>query len=178
MKRAEATAGAIAALTAGVLALSATPASASGTYSGLPYVSGSGVFTDDWGDEGIVDQSHNTQSNATCLWQKILWADGLLSADGIDGIFGPNTASATYTWQVRWDPLPGHIPDGSAGRNTWTAAGWSLFNSSGTQTGNTVSYYNGASHDFALRRDSNGYYHFPDSTGADRAAGYNYRTCS
>ncbi|MEU6198352.1 peptidoglycan-binding protein [Streptomyces sp. NPDC047061] len=174
-KRAKATAGTIAALTAGVLALSAGPASASGTYSGLAYVYGAGVFIDDWNNEGIVDQSHNTSSNATCLWQTILWSDGFLGTGDIDGIFGSDTANATRQWQNAWTD---DTPDGSAGQITWTAAGRFLYNETETHTGNTVSYYDGSLHDFALSRDSNGYYHFYDSTGADRAAGYNYRTCS
>jgi peptidoglycan hydrolase-like protein with peptidoglycan-binding domain len=173
-KRAKATAGAIAVLTAGVLALSASPASASGTYSGLAYVYGGGPFIDDWNNEGIVDQSHNRTSNATCLWQKILWADGILEAGEIDGDFGTVTAAATRIWQSRYTS---DTPDGSAGKVTWTAAGRRLYNSDGWQSGNTPSYYQGISHFFYLSRDSNGYYHFPDYWGDDRAAGYNYRTC-
>ncbi|WP_019074222.1 peptidoglycan-binding domain-containing protein [Streptomyces hokutonensis] len=173
-KRAKATAGTIAALTAAVLGLSASPASASGTYSGLAYVYGAGVFADDWGNEGIVDQSHNTVSNATCLWQKILYADGFLAAGDIDGDFGPQTAAATELWQSVHTTAE---PDGSAGQITWTAAGKLLRNSSNTTTGNTVSFYNGSLYDFYLTRDSNGYYHFPDGNVDDRIAGYNYRTC-
>ena len=125
-KRSRLAACTIGALTAGVLALSATPASASGSYSGLAYVYGGGVFADDWDNEGIVDTSHNKQSNATCLWQKILWADGELAASGIDGDFGSNTAAATARWQTKFQ-----VPsDGSAGQKTWTAAGNWLRNSS------------------------------------------------
>jgi len=163
-------------LTAATLALSTSPASASGTYSGLAYVYGAGVFADDWGNEGIVDTSHNTSSNATCLWQKVLYADGLLSASAIDGIFGSGTATATEKWQVLYDSA--HTADGSAGQNTWTAAGTYLRNSSDSTDGNTVSYYRGYAHNISLSRDSSGYYHFYDGDGNARIAGYDYRTCS
>ncbi|MFI5674126.1 peptidoglycan-binding domain-containing protein [Streptomyces cellulosae] len=175
MKRVQLAAGSVSALTAAVLALSATPASASGTYSGLAYVYGAGAFADDWGNEGIVDQSHNTSSNATCLWQKILYADGLLEAGDIDGVFGKDTAAATSQWQSTWTS---DTPDGSAGKLTWTAAGQFLFNSSGTRTGNTVSYYSGLRRNISLSRDSDGYYHFTDGNDSGRIAGYDYRTCS
>ncbi|WP_043678936.1 peptidoglycan-binding domain-containing protein [Streptomyces xylophagus] len=172
-KRAKATAGTIAALTAGVIALSASPASASGTYSGLAYVYGAGVFTDDWDNEGIVDTSHNTASNATCLWQKVLWADGELTAADIDGDFGPTTKAATARWQTKFQVTS----DGSAGQNTWTAAGNWLRNSSNGFDG-TVARYIGTEFIIDVTRDSDGYYHFLDGTGAGRIAGYNYRTCS
>ncbi|WP_105975354.1 peptidoglycan-binding domain-containing protein [Streptomyces geranii] len=173
-KRSRIAAGTIGALTAGVLALSATPASASGNYSGLAYVYGADVFADDWDNEGIVDINNNKQSNATCLWQKILWADGELAASDIDGDFGSTTAAATARWQARF----GLTSDGSAGRNTWTEAGNYLRNDLGGSYGIIVSYYSGSSRDISLSRDNDGYYHFTDGTGAGRIAGYNYRTCS
>lgn len=173
-KRSRLAACTISALTAAVVALSATPASASGTYSGLAYVYGGGVFADDWDNEGIVDTGHNKQSNATCLWQKILWADGELAASGVDGDFGSTTAAATARWQTKFQVGS----DGSAGQNTWTAAGNWLRNADGTTSGNTVAYYIGTSHRLTLSRDSDGYYHFPDGDGSGRIAGYNYRTCS
>ena len=79
----------VGAVAAATLALGTTPAAASGTYSGLAYVYGADSYTDDWGNEGILSTGTNTNSNATCLWQKILWADGFLdSAADIDGKFG------------------------------------------------------------------------------------------
>ena len=172
-KRSRIAACTIGALTAGVLALSATPASASGNYSGLAYVYGGGVFTDDWDNEGIVDTNDNSASNATCLWQKILWADGELAASGIDGDFGSGTKAATARWQTKF----GLTSDGSAGKNTWTMAGNWLRNSSLGTTG-TVAKYIGTSFTIDVTRDSDGYYHFLDGTGSGRIAGYNYRTCS
>ena len=119
-----------------------------------------------------MDTSHNTVSNATCLWQKILWADGELSASGIDGDFGPNTKAATARWQTKFQVSS----DGSAGQNTWTAAGNWLRNSS-YGTDGTVAKYIGTSFIIDATRDSDGYYHFRDGTGIGRIAGYNYRTC-
>jgi peptidoglycan hydrolase-like protein with peptidoglycan-binding domain len=172
-KRSRLAACTIGALTAGVLALSATPASASGSYSGLAYVYGGGVFADDWDNEGIVDTNDNATSNATCLWQKILWADGELAASGIDGDFGSNTKTATANWQTKF----GLSNDGSAGKDTWTMAGNWLRNSDYGTGGNTVAYYIGTSHVISVSRDSDGYYHFTDGDGSGRIAGYNYRTC-
>lgn len=50
------------------------------------------------------------------------------------------------------------------GENTWTKAGTWLRNSADGMTGNTASYYIGASHRMCLSRDSDGYYHFTDGT--------------
>ncbi|MEV0736701.1 peptidoglycan-binding domain-containing protein [Streptomyces sp. NPDC050549] len=119
-----------------------------------------------------MDTSHNTQSNATRLWQKVLWADGELAASDIDGDFGPITKAATARWQTRFRVTS----DGSAGQNTWTAAGNWLRNSSNGFDG-TVARYIGTEFIIDVTRDSNGYYHFLDGTGAGRIAGYNYRTC-
>ena len=101
-KRSHLAAGIVGTLTAATLALSTSPASASGTYSGRAYVYGAGDWYDDWTDEGILSMATNTESNATCLWQKILWADGYLPyTSDIDGDFGQTTAWATVNWQVR-----------------------------------------------------------------------------
>ncbi|MDX3098989.1 peptidoglycan-binding protein [Streptomyces sp. ME19-03-3] len=109
----------VGALTAAVLAVSATPAAASGTYSGLEYVYGDGAWSDDWGNEGVVDTNTNRTSNATCLWQMVLWADGYLSSSGDDGDFGSQTKTATANWQS----AHGLTADGSAGKASWSRAG-------------------------------------------------------
>jgi peptidoglycan hydrolase-like protein with peptidoglycan-binding domain len=114
--------GVAAAVTAAVV-LSAAPASASGDYSGLSTVAGSDGFTDDWNDEGILSTTRHASSNATCLWQKILWADGKLAWDDIDGVFGPGTREATKKWQQEW---VNGTADGIVGKATFTAAGKSL----------------------------------------------------
>ncbi|MEU0675828.1 peptidoglycan-binding domain-containing protein [Streptomyces sp. NPDC006172] len=170
-RRARFTVGAVGALTAAVLGLSASPAAASGTYSGRAYVYGGGAFAGDWSDEGIVSTGTNRQSNATCLWQKILWADGKLAASGIDGDFGTGTYNATREWQSTWNLQV----DGSAGRNTWTEAGKWLRDIDGN---GAVDTYIGLVRNFTLSRDSDGRYHFPDGNGSGRIAGYDYRTCS
>ncbi|WP_030843357.1 hypothetical protein [Streptomyces hygroscopicus] len=64
-QRARLVACAVGTLTAATLGLSASPASASGTYSGLAYVYGADVFSDDWNDEGILSTGSNASSNAT-----------------------------------------------------------------------------------------------------------------
>lgn len=50
--------------------------------------------------------------------QSILYASGLLSASGVDGIWGPVTESAARTWQSRH----GLTADGCWGFNTWSRA--------------------------------------------------------
>jgi hypothetical protein len=167
---------AVGALTAAVLAVSTTPAAADGS-SGLAFVYGAGVFEDDWNNEGVVDIDTNKISNATCLWQKILWADGHLSSTAdIDGDFGSQTRAATASWQDRFNLGV----DGSAGAQTWTKAGtWLYYISGSEQSGQTLTLgYNGSSRDFTMTRNADGNYHFWDSSGVKRAAGYNYRTCA
>jgi peptidoglycan hydrolase-like protein with peptidoglycan-binding domain len=165
------------ALTLGVSAGLTTSASANGTYSGNAYVTGTGRVDSynhsmDWENEGVVSKLTNPKTNVTCLWQKILWADGDLPASGIDGAFGDNTYNATINWQRA---AGGLSADGSAGRNTWGAATYWLYDSNGD---GRVDTYLGAAHNFAVSIDSNGRYHFPDDTGTDRLASYNSRTCS
>ncbi|MFI8194875.1 peptidoglycan-binding protein [Streptomyces sp. NPDC085946] len=164
------------ALTAALLAVSTTPASASGTYSGLPFVYGAGAWEDDWTNEGVVDVNTNRTSNVTCLWQTVLWADGYLSSTAdIDGDFGTQTKTATAKWQSRY----GLGADGSAGKNTWTEAGTRLIYlfPEGSEQYLTL-YYPGEVDGFYVNRDANGNYQFWDGDGVKRTAGYNYRTCS
>ncbi|MFJ9150857.1 peptidoglycan-binding protein [Streptomyces sp. NPDC102270] len=171
---------AIGLLTAGTLALSASPASAIGSYSGLAYVAGSGTYTDDWGNEGILSTSINTSSNATCLWQKILWADGAIESDGttfdsadIDGVFGSNTKAATADWQSAFGGSGDGI--GVAGDDTFRAAGKGLQDQDGDRA---VDHFDGSRYTINITRDSNGRYNFYDGDGNARLAGYDYRTCS
>lgn len=171
-KKAKLAACTVGALSAALFAVSASPASASGTYSHAAYIQGGGGWADDWDDEGVVDLSHNTNSNATCLWQKILWADGLLPASGIDGRFGTNTYNATMKWQALSLVSPA---DGSAGKDTFTMAGTWLRD---TDSDRQVDTYHGIDHDVSMTRDSDGHYHFVDGGGHGRVAGYNYLTCS
>ena len=178
VKRAQLAAGIVGALTVATVALSTSPASASGTYSGLAYVYGAGDWTDDWGDEGILSMATNTKSNATCLWQKILWADGYLPyTSDIDGDFGQTTAWATVNWQVR---LKLENIDGVVGKETFKAAMRINDPKYGLREENdgSVDRYVGFVHTLSVTRDSDGRYHFYDGHGAARIAGYAYRTCT
>ena len=171
-RRSRLVAGAVGALTAATLALGASPASASNSYNGLAYIYGSGQYYDDWWDEGILSTSTNTASNATCLWQKILWADGFLSsASDIDGVFGSKTYSATRAWQTKRRIGV----DGSVGKDTFTTANGQLIDS---DFNGSVDAYLGDQHTFGVSRNSEDQYVFTDGDGHARIAGYNYRTCS
>jgi putative peptidoglycan binding protein len=100
----------------GGVAFSAAPASAS-TSSG--YISGSGPWSDDWGDEGPISTSSYSYSNAAAGWQAILWADGYFSSTSqIDCAFGSGTKTATEDWQRD----EGLSADGVAGSHTLAKA--------------------------------------------------------
>ncbi|KOU61535.1 hypothetical protein ADK57_27685 [Streptomyces sp. MMG1533] len=178
-KRTRAAACAVGLLTAATLALSTSPASANGTYSGLAYVYGAGTYVDDWANEGDLSTGVNTSSNATCLWQKVLWAEGAIEQDGtpfdaadIDGVFGENTKTATKWYQAKY----GLTSDGVVGKDTFGQAGvWGLRDYTGD---GAVETYHGDRYDINVTRDSEGRYNFYDGDGNARLAGYNYRTCS
>jgi hypothetical protein len=162
-------------LALGISASMTTPASASNSYNGNAFMRGGGEdFKDDWNDEGILSPSHNRNSNATCLWQKIVfWAD---SSDGrrdqIDGYFGHNTTLATYAWQANYGD-PTHA-DGVVRKDTWAFAGTRLRDTDGD---GTVDEYDGRYRDIAITR-SNGVYRFADADGNGRLASYDDRTCT
>ncbi|MGH1565146.1 peptidoglycan-binding domain-containing protein [Mumia sp. DW29H23] len=169
-----------AALALGLIVGLAGPAAADGSYSGRAYVYGAGTVTDDFGDEGVVSQATNRVSNATCLWQTILWANGYLPSSGIDGAFGAQTAAATEKYQRD----KGLTADGSAGRNTWSKADSRLFqrdNQSGwlylTYEGLAGSRSSYSTHQFVLQRSPDGNYRFYPPSGGPYWAGYNSRTC-
>ncbi|GAA3774434.1 peptidoglycan-binding protein [Streptomyces phyllanthi] len=173
----------VGALTAALFAVSTTPAAASGTYSGLAYVYGTGAYTNDWGDEGILSRGTHASSNATCLWQKILWADGNLgSLSDVDGVFGTQTYNATRAWQQFETERHGAglAIDGSVGKETFAWANRNFYQTSGsTGPGQTLwLWYDGYIHDFQLKRDPDGNYQFEDRNFAWRKAGYNYQSCS
>jgi hypothetical protein len=115
----------------------------------------------------------NTYSNATCLWQKILWADGALdSASDIDGIFGSDTETATRLWQH----IEGLPVDGVVGPATFGKTGEHLW---GGDTGSTRTLtYNAYGPDLTITRNASGQYGFIDGDGNSRLAGYDCRTCS
>ncbi|WP_083752463.1 hypothetical protein [Saccharothrix sp. ALI-22-I] len=121
-----------------------------------------------WQDEGDLSTSEHAYSNATCLWQKILWADGYLTNDGIDGIFGGGTASATLQWEA--DRALPH--DGKVGINAFKKADAKLKSDQ-----ERAWYYDGSEHDAVITFDDDGRFGFYED-GVHRLAGYNYRTCS
>ncbi|MET8420865.1 peptidoglycan-binding domain-containing protein [Streptomyces sp. NPDC079189] len=173
----------VGALAAALLAVSTTPAAASGTYTGLAYVYGDGAYQDDWNTEGILQRDIHASSNATCLWQAILWADGkLASSSDIDGVFGDKTYNATRAWQQYENDRQGAglEVDGSVGKGTFTWAGTYIsFLSGSTGAGQTLNLrYVGWERNITMRRLGDGNYEFVDGDGAWRKAGYNYRTCS
>lgn len=155
----------VGALTAAMLGLSTSPAAASGDISGRAYVH----LLNMWGDEGYLSTSRHTYSNATCLWQKILWADGYLTNSGIDGIFGQGTYDATREWQ-QWRRVGA---DGVVGPDTFNAAVAGGLAWEGTYQ----LRYNGRTHDAVITLDEDDRFGFYED-GVHRLAGYNYRTCS
>lgn len=174
----------IGAATVAILGLSASPASAS-VENG--YVSGGGDFTNDWGDEGPLSTSSNTSSNATCLWQQILWAEGANEQNGsdfdasdIDGDFGSNTRHATMDLQRRWNL---DDVDGIVGSDTFGYLdGRRLVHYSGSTSGNLWMHYDGPTHHFYINRTSSGSYGFYEGSSNDngttiRYASYKFRSC-
>jgi len=130
----------ITAAVGGGVAFSAAPASAS-TSSG--YISGSGDWTDDWGDEGPISTSSYSFSNAAAGWQAILWADGYFSSTSqIDCSFGSGTKTATTKWQSD----NGLSNDGIVGKNTLSRAESYMSGPADGTTGYlTMTYYGLAS---------------------------------
>ncbi len=175
------TGAAIAALATGAMTVGATPASAALSDG---YVRGYDTFVGDWGDEGELAHGllKNNNSNAVCLWQKVLWAEGATEKDlsrfdesDIDGHFGANTEYATKSLQARWNLSM----DGVVGKATFGRADDYLRFSSGSDDRGQVLnlVYRGRDWSFSVRRDSNGIYSFYDGGGTRRNAGYDYNTC-
>jgi peptidoglycan hydrolase-like protein with peptidoglycan-binding domain len=170
------TTGTIAALTGLVLAggmlATAAPASAN-TNDG--YVSGAGGMGDDWGDEGTISTTSYSSSTATCLWQQVLHAEGLLSASGIDGHFGPNTRTATENFQARYSDLEN---DGKAGPATWGKADNKFTQVIDYVDGSARADYDGRSSNFRVYRNTQGrhfWWHAGDR--ANRIAAYRSNSC-
>lgn len=169
----------VGAVVAGTLAFGAAPASAAASNG---YVSGSGYTYDDWNDEGTVSTASHTKSNVSCLWQKILWAEGATESDGstydeadVDGVFGANTKYATKKLQSRW----GLTADGIAGKKSFTKAGSKLTNSRYVNYDSNRVYiltYKGSKHSFPVYRGSSGKWSFYENNKL-RLAGYDYRSC-
>jgi hypothetical protein len=187
--RARLAAGAVAALTAGALAVSASPASAKFSDG---YFRGYDKFSDDWDDEGElgyydVGGRVSDDSNAVCLWQKILWAEGArkihrapempkFKQSDVDGLFDWDSYYATQDLQKRW----GLGVDGAAGKKTLGKADSNLTKTGGsTARGKKLELtYHGKEHKFSVVRNAEGKYSFRDGDDKWRIAGYDYRTCN
>ncbi|WP_369171841.1 Tat pathway signal protein [Streptomyces sp. R28] len=174
-------AGLLAAALTGALAISVTPASANVSDG---YVSGAYEFQDDFGDEGTLSVSSHTHSNATALWQWILWAEGAKKSNGnafryadIDCWFGSDTKSATVSLQrtLRLDDI-----DGIVGNETFGAVDGNIEYVStdyDSSTYRTKLRYAGDANAFFLYRSASGVYqlHIPN---ADRKpASYTSASC-
>ncbi|TPQ16659.1 peptidoglycan-binding domain-containing protein [Streptomyces sporangiiformans] len=176
-------AAAISILALGTLAVGVTPASAAMSDG---YVRGYDTYVGDWGDEGefghgVYWYPYNS-TNAVCLWQKILWAEGAEESDhstfdqaDIDGHFGANTQYATETLQARWrldhDGVVGPLTFGRADDNLRYVSG-------SDDRGEVLNLtYRGRDWSFSARRDSSGIYSFYDGNGTRRNAGYDYNSC-
>ncbi|MGC4806892.1 peptidoglycan-binding domain-containing protein [Micromonospora sp. DT233] len=107
------------AVTGGALAVSAAPAVASVSQG---YITGSGDWRDDWGDEGPVSASTRSHNNVVGAWQTILWADGYLTQADVDCRFGSATTAATKEWQSD----RGLVSDGVVGAQTLAKAATKL----------------------------------------------------
>ncbi|MFJ1968690.1 peptidoglycan-binding protein [Streptomyces sp. NPDC087903] len=138
----------IAMITAALLGAGATGiALAPAANAAAPYhgVDGSGGVYDDWQDEENLGVDDYAESNATALWETVLYADGAQWQDDdgdwhafkknqVDGSFGPETESATQWWQERYG-LPD--ADGVVTDDSWESAQRRLH---GPYTGSVVQY--------------------------------------
>ncbi|MGW0840347.1 peptidoglycan-binding domain-containing protein [Streptomyces sp. NPDC002787] len=142
------------------LALGATAPLAAA--SGPHVVDGSGAAYNDWGDEGTLSVKKHSKSNATRLWQSVLYADGAkwedssgnqhtFTASDIDGIFGWKTRSATEYWQAEEEL---EDVDGVVGKETFGQADGFLDgpNGDGTVT------YSGLVNNVTFKRIDGQYY--------------------
>ncbi|MFF5519548.1 Tat pathway signal protein [Streptomyces coeruleorubidus] len=159
---------AISLLAAAALAISASPASAKMSDG---YVRGYDNFRGDWSDEGVFGFRYNDVSNAVCLWQTVLWANGATEENGtafdradIDGHFGVNTQYATKKQQVRWGLADNFgEADGRVGGNTFGEADDDLVKGGGFEDrGKTLflTYNPGFGRTFDLYRNTSGIYWF------------------
>ncbi|SDK75148.1 peptidoglycan-binding domain-containing protein [Streptomyces indicus] len=162
---------------AGLLFTGVAPAVASpGSPGGQYVIDGKGDPTNDWHDEGNLSKHSYAHSNATRLWQTILWADGAkykgsdgkwhwFTKDQIDGHFGPRTHSATKYWQKR----EGLAVDGVVGKQTFGYADDYL-----SPVGNGKMEYSGYERNVVFKR-SGGLYHVKVD-GHWKKASYNWRS--
>ncbi|WP_245239175.1 peptidoglycan-binding domain-containing protein [Streptomyces sp. MZ04] len=168
--------GSAIAVTAGAaLALGGTASLAQA--SGPQVIDGKGAAYNDWGDEGDLSRHSHANSNATRLWQTVLYADGAKWKDSygnrhtfkqwdIDGSFGRKTESATKWWQQHEDV---EDIDGIVGKETFGVADDYL---DGPGYNGRVTY-TGYQHDVTFKRLGGTYYVKID--GQWKKAAYNWR---
>lgn len=170
-------------LTVAALGFSAAPASAKMSDG---YVRGYDEYSGDWADEGTLGMhiASNGNSNAVCLWQKVLWAEGAEESNGtafdqsdIDGHFGDNTRHATEDLSNRWLGWLNERPDVD-GELFGRADNQLEYVSGSDGRGRTLTLrYNGSAHNTTMTRNTEGQYEFYDGNGVKRAAGYDYNSC-
>ncbi|SDJ42073.1 hypothetical protein SAMN05421806_101324 [Streptomyces indicus] len=147
------------------------------------WIRGYDGYGDDLDDEGMLNMSTFANSNATCFWQKILWAEGAeYNSDGdkftfrmVDGIFGPKTAQATEDLNFRIRK----VSSTSATKEIFFYMGNKLVQTGGSTARGKDLYleFRGESYTFRIKRNSEGKYTFDDRNGNHVQAGYRYRTC-
>lgn len=160
-------------LVAGGTATALAPAANAADYHGID---GSSFVHDDWQDEENLSVDDYAQSNATALWETVLWADGAMYEDEdgdwhpfkknkIDGSFGPETESATQWWQNHYGLAE---DDGVVTDDCWESAQSRL---TGPFAGGTVQYV-GSARTVTLKRVSGKYRVKLKGTGSWKIAYY------
>ncbi|MEV0217894.1 peptidoglycan-binding domain-containing protein [Streptomyces sp. NPDC050704] len=163
--------------TAGLAFGMSTPLTASAA--GPHVVDGRGAAYNDWGDEGTLSVRRHAESNATRLWQTILYADGAKWRDGngrrhtftkydIDGSFGWKTRAATKWWQESQDDDELENVDGIVDGETFGLADDAL--DGPYRNGNVT--YSGYRYDVTFKRLDGKYYVKIDRRW--RVAAYNW----
>ncbi|MDN0197234.1 peptidoglycan-binding protein [Streptomyces sp. S.PNR 29] len=163
-------------LAAGSTGIALAPAANAAAYHGID---GSGPVFDDWGEEEDLGIENYTESNATALWQTVLWADGAQweDEDGdrhpfkknqIDGTFGAETESATQWWQEQRGLAE---TDGVVTDETWERAQFRL---RGPFSANSVQYA-GIAHIATFKRVSKKYQVKLKGNGPWKSAHYDSR---
>ncbi|MEU0301344.1 peptidoglycan-binding domain-containing protein [Streptomyces sp. NPDC006175] len=186
MLRKRIAAAVVALASVGVLGVCTSPAAAA-TSDG--WIRGYDAWRDDFNDEGPLSTWLHPDSNAACMWQRILYAEGAtldngsrFELPGIDGHFGSRTEQATRSLQRRW----GLDDDGIVGPDTLRRAidqpgtvFRGMYEKSGsTARGETLSLgYVGKHHSEPFKRNTEGKYLFLDRQSTWRQAGYDYHTC-
>ncbi|WP_171117604.1 MULTISPECIES: hypothetical protein [Streptomyces] len=166
---------------AGMLTVSAQPASANVSEG---YVKGAYMYQDDFGDEGTLSTGSHAHTNATALWQWILWAEGAKKSNGdafahgdIDCWFGSDTKSATISLQRT---LKLKSIDGIVGNETFGAVDGNIewvSSNNDSYPYRTKLRYKGNEHAFFLYRSASGVYKVYIPNVGWKPASYTYANC-